>query len=90
MHGELAERGLAVLAIDINEDPGKVAGWVRQKRVTAPVLLDLDGAVTASYRVTGTPTAFLVGRDGKLVAKANGTTAWLSAEGRALLDALLK
>ena len=90
MHREFGDRGLTVLTIDIKEDPAKLAGWVRQRGVVSPVLLDEDGAVSAAYRVTGTPTTFLVGRDGRLVAKANGTKPWLSTEGRALLDALLK
>jgi peroxiredoxin len=90
MHQEFGDRGLTVLAIDIQEAPAKVAAWVKQNDVTLPVLLDPDGVVAATYRVTGTPTGFLVGRDGKLVARASGTKPWLSTEGRALLDALLK
>ena len=90
MQREFGARGLTVLAIDIQEDPAKVRDWVKQKDLTMAVLLDRDGSVSGSYRVTGTPTAFLLGRDGKLVARAVGTKPWLSSEGRALLDALLK
>lgn len=90
MHREFGDRGLTVLSIDIQEDRDKVAAWVKSRGVTVPVLLDPDGAVSAAYRVTGTPTAFLVGRDGKLVARAVGAKPWLSRDGRVLLDALLK
>ena len=90
MQREFGARGLTVLAVDIQEDPVKVAAWVKPRDLTMAVLLDRDGSVSASYRVTGTPTAFLVGRDGKLVAKAVGTKPWLSSDGRALLEALLK
>ena len=90
MQREFGARGLTVLAVDIQEDPVKVAAWVKQRGLTTAVLLDRDGSVSSSYRVTGTPTAFLVGRDGKLVAKAVGTKPWLSSDGRALLEALLK
>ena len=89
VYQEKKDRGLAVVAIDIQEDPRKVEAWVSAKRVTVPVLLDRDGAVTGAYRVTATPTAVLIGRDGKMIARAVGTRAWDGLAGRALLDALL-
>jgi hypothetical protein len=55
-----------------------------------PLLLDPDGDASGAYRITATPTVFLIGRDGKLVAKALGTKAWTSEQGRALLQLLLK
>jgi hypothetical protein len=39
--------------------------------------------------VTVTPTVFLVGRDGKLLANSIGTKKWTGPRGRALLDAML-
>jgi len=90
MQREFGARGLTVLAIDIEEAPEKVRAWTKQRDLATVVLLDRDGRVSGSYRVTGTPTAFLLGRDGKLVAKAVGTKPWLSRDGRALLEALLK
>ena len=89
MHRERKDRRFTVLAIDIQEAPDKVAAWVKARGMTLPVLLDRDGAVTAAYRVTATPTAVLIGRDGRMVARAVGTRAWGGAAGRALLDALL-
>ena len=35
-----------------------------------------DGAVAAAYRVTATPTVVLIGRDGRMLARATGTRAW--------------
>jgi hypothetical protein len=78
-----------VVAINIREGREKVAAWVRDKGVTVRVLLDRDGAVTAAYRVTGTPTVVLVGRDGGMVARAVGPRDWRGDKGRALIKALL-
>ena len=86
---ELADRGLDVLAIDIQEPPDKVAAWVKQRKVTTRVLLDGEGTVSQLYGVTGTPTVFLIGRDGRLVAKAPGTKPWAGPQGRELLGTLL-
>jgi hypothetical protein len=76
--------------VNFKEAPATVAAWVRARGVTAPVALDRDGAVTALYRVAGTPTVFLIGRDGRMVARAVGPQAWTSGRARQLLDLLVK
>lgn len=78
-----------MLAIDIQEDLAKVEAWTKSRGITPAVLLDRDGAVAAAYRVTATPTAVLIGRDGRMLARATGTRPWDSRAGRALLDAAL-
>ena len=89
VHREYKDRGLTVLAIDMKEPKSTVAAWVRKSGVTFDVLLDpADGAARA-YGVTVTPTVFLVGRDGKLLAKSIGTKKWTGPKGRALLEAML-
>lgn len=89
IHKEFEPRGLAILAVDIQEPRAKVAQWVKANGVTVPVLLDADGAVTQTYRVTGTPTVVLVGKDGNLVGRGVGSRSWTSSAGRALLNALV-
>lgn len=89
IHREYGPRGLAVLAINLAEDRATVARWVAEKKVTFTVLLDPRGVARRAYRVTSTPTVFVVGRDGSLVGKAFGTKDWAGPVGRALLQALL-
>ena len=89
VHREYDARGLTVLAVNIQEARGAVANWVKENKVTSLVLLDRDGAVTSAYRVRGTPTVVLIGRDGKLVGRAVGTRGWTTEAGRALLTAIL-
>ena len=79
-----------MLAVNIQEPRGTVAAWVRDKKVTFPVVLDTDGAAARAYRVTATPTVFVVGRDGKVVGAAFGTKEWTSEPGRALLARLTR
>ena len=78
-----------VLAVNIEEPRDVVAAYVRDTGITPPVLLDRSGEVARAYRVTATPTIYLIGRDGRLVARAAGTRAWDGPTGRALLDALV-
>jgi peroxiredoxin len=88
VHREWKDRGLVVLAVNIEEGRDTVARWVAEKKTTSTVLLDPDGHVTRAYGVTATPTAFLVSRDGRLIAKALGTKPWMEPTARALLAAL--
>jgi AhpC/TSA family protein len=91
IHQDFKDAGLVILPISIEEGRGKVAGWMRkQGPVSLPMLLDPDGDASTAYHITATPTVYLVGRDGKLVAKALGTKEWTSPPGRALLQHLLK
>jgi len=79
----------AVLAVSIEEPRDLVAAYVKGAGVTSSVLLDGDGAVARDYRVRATPTTFVIGRNGRLVASASGTRDWDGKAGRALLDALV-
>ena len=90
VHQEYKDRGLVVLPISIEEGRRKVAGWAPARSLTVPLLLDPEGVVSGAYRITATPTVFLIGRDGRLVARGTGTKPWTSAEGRALLHHLLR
>ena len=72
VHNEFKYPGLTILVVNIQESQDLVPKWVKDNRVTSLVLLDLDGAVTLAYRVTGTPTVVLIGRDGKLVGRPSG------------------
>jgi peroxiredoxin len=88
LHRELGPQGLTVWAINIAEPPEHVANWVKQRGISMLVLFDTDGTVTRAYRVTGTPTVVLLGRDGQWVGRGVGSRDW-DAEGRSVLTALL-
>ena len=90
VHREYKDRGLVVYAVDIEEGRRIVASYVEKNKLTMGVLLDPPGDASGAYQVTATPTVYLIGRDGKLVAKALGTKAWTSGPGRALLSYLVK
>jgi hypothetical protein len=89
VHREYGPRGLAVLAVNMEESRETVSAWARARELTVDVLLDLEGEATGAWSVTHTPMVYLVGRDGRLLARAVGTRGWTAPEGRALLEALL-
>ena len=89
LHREYGGRGLAVVAVNMEESADAVAAWVRSKRITVQVALDPSGIASQEWGITATPSAFLVDRDGRLAARAVGTRPWTDAEGRAVIEALL-
>jgi len=89
IHKEFNQKGLTVLAVNMQENRHRVANWVEGKNVTSLVLLDADGAVTRLYRVTGTPTVVLIGRQGEMIGRAVGSREWTGEKGRGLFEALL-
>jgi peroxiredoxin len=48
-----AEKGVTALVINVKEDKNKAAEWKKQLKWSIPVLLDTDGAVSASYAPAG-------------------------------------
>jgi len=73
----------------IDASPDRVfAAWTTREAMEA-WYRDGDGAVAREYRVRATPTTIVIGRDGRLVARAAGTRDWDGKAGRAFLDALV-
>jgi peroxiredoxin len=89
LHRELARQGLAVLGINVREEPRVILGFAADLGLTFPLLPDPDGRIQRRYGVIGLPTTFLIGRDGRPFARAIGTREWGSAPARAVIQALL-
>lgn len=62
-------QGLVVLSIT-DEEMYKVGSFLAPNKYTPTVLLDPNGKVHQQFHITGIPSTFLFGRDGKLLAVA--------------------
>jgi len=89
LHRELASQGLAVLGINVREEPRVIRRYAVELGLTFPLVLDPEGRIQRGYGVVGLPTTFLIGRDGRPVARAIGAREWGSAPARAVIQALL-
>lgn len=58
-----ASQGLAVLAVNVGQDPKTVARFMEKIAVSYPSLLDEKAKIAKSYGVVGLPTTFFI--DGK-------------------------
>lgn len=89
VHRDYGPRGLVVLAVNMEQSPETVRAWVRDRGLTMDVLLDVAGHVNSAWKVAYSPMVFVVGRDGRLIARAIGARDWTGPEGREFLDALV-
>lgn len=55
---------LALVAIDLQEDPAQVKAFARRNGINFTVLVDNNGMVGNQYRVSGIPTTFVIDNKG--------------------------
>ena len=68
---EFGQKGLTVLGVT-TEDADTVEPFIREHKITFPILLDPDGVAARAYRVTGIPRSLIIDREGKVHADLTG------------------
>ena len=91
LHREFGPRGLAVVAVSIDEagQEAAIRDFVREYGLTFEVLHDATGAIQRIYQTTGVPETLVIGTDGVIRKKVIGATEWNSEGNRALIAQLL-
>jgi thiol-disulfide isomerase/thioredoxin len=75
LHEKYAAQGVVVLGLSVDEDPKKVPKFLKSKKVTYPIAIDSGEPLAfQSWGVKAVPAAFLVDRNGKVVARWLGKT----------------
>lgn len=91
IYDELKTKGLEVLLVSFREDPALVKRTVRERGYNARVLLDESGDTTGrAYGVFGTPTFYIIDRQGRLVGRSVGPHDWETEAARRLVQTLLE
>jgi thiol-disulfide isomerase/thioredoxin len=89
LHQRLASRGLAIVAVDLQEPKAAVQKFVSDNAITFAVLLDAAGEVGGSWGTQSIPTTYLIDRNGGIIARAIGGREWDSPDMVSLFEALL-
>src|SRR5262245_18373001 len=87
---ELRDQRCTVVAVNIKDKREDVGPWVQAGGLSPVVLLDTNGVVADIYRVRATPTAYLIGRNHRMVGRIMGTRVWDEGPTRELIDFLLR
>jgi peroxiredoxin len=84
-------KGFEILAINIERDSKEeILEFMKELRLTFPVLLDPDMKVTRTYRLIGLPVSMLIDRQGIIRYKQIGYHDWTDKESRKRVENLLK
>ncbi len=72
LYEEFKDQGLVVVGVGLDRGGAPtLAPFAEENGITYPILVG-DGDVQATYGVTGIPTTFVIGRDGRIAAKHVG------------------
>jgi len=77
LHDKYAAKGFTVVGVSIDEGgPSKVKKFVSSKKIDYPIALDSEQAPAwEAFRVKAVPAAFLLDREGRIVAQWTGASA---------------
>jgi cytochrome c biogenesis protein CcmG/thiol:disulfide interchange protein DsbE len=66
------DKGLAVLAVNLDRKKGDAEQFIEEMRSSLPVLFDSTGSLAKLYGLDAVPSSFIYGRDGRLRAQHEG------------------
>lgn len=89
LHERFAERGFAVLAVNMGETEAEVRAFLTRVPVSFPILLDADGVALKAWKVFAFPTSYVVDADGRIRLAVFGEVDWDAPEVIAKIEALL-
>jgi peroxiredoxin len=89
VHDDFAKADLVFLAASVDASASPVESYLQETGFTIPVVLDKDAAVARRFGVVGTPTTFLISRDGNIVTSSYGPLDFDSHEFRRYLAKLI-
>lgn len=75
--------------MNIGEAADAVRTYQTEHNLTIPVVVDRNWRVSNLYGVRGTPTRYLIDRQGRVIASSIGPRDWASREARMLIGHLL-
>ena len=91
IYSEYKGKGFEILAINIEPDAkDEIREFMKELRLTFPVLLDADMKVLQKYRIIGLPVSVLIDRKGIVHTKEIGYQDWTDKDSRKRVESLLR
>ncbi|OAB62909.1 hypothetical protein AY599_05865 [Leptolyngbya valderiana BDU 20041] len=82
-----AEQGVTIYAVNVQESEEVAAQFMEQQKLSLPVALDADGAVSEAYQVSGIPQTVVIDADGTIRAVHVGFSPSLAEDISAEIEA---
>jgi thiol-disulfide isomerase/thioredoxin len=89
LYGRFKDRGLEILAVNLQESPRQVSAFMEQWGLTFPAALDSRGSVGGSFGIMAIPTTYIINREGRIIARVMGSLNWDNPKLFAAFETLL-
>lgn len=89
LYQEFKSRNFVILAVNVKDRRQDALAFMKELKLTYPVVLDPDGQVGLLYGAWGLPTTYLIGPKGEGLARGWGPAEWYSPGARKLIKTLL-
>ena len=89
LYDKLKDDGLAMIAVDLQENRELVEPFVAELALTFDISLDRSGVSSRSFAVRALPMSYLIGKDGRILTRMLGARTWDTPEVLALFRELL-
>jgi len=89
LYQEFKNKGFVILAVDVKDNKKDALAFIKELKLTFPVVFDPEGAVGLLYGAWGLPATYLIGLKGEGLARMWGPADWYSPGARELIKALL-
>jgi peroxiredoxin len=89
LYQEFREKNFVVLAVNVKDRKADAVNFVKELKLSYPVVIDPDAQVGLLYGAWGLPTTYLIGPKGEGLARAWGPAEWYSTAARNLIKDLL-
>jgi len=90
LHREYKDRGLVIISIATDKSAGTVRDFMKNNPADFIVLSDDNKKTSASYKVRGLPTSFLIDREGMIRQKFVGFREWTGNDLKELIGTFVE
>ncbi len=73
LQDKLGSKGFAILSVSMDEDVAEVAPFAKAAKINYPIILNASERPPKGWIAPGLPTAYLIGRDGKVLQRKFGS-----------------
>ena len=73
LQAKLGAKGFAILSVSMDEDVAEVPPFAKAMKINYPIILNGGERAPKGWVVPGLPTAYLIGRDGKVLQRKFGS-----------------
>ena len=89
LYREFKAREFEIVAVNVKDKRPEALAFVKELKLSYPILMDPDGEVGLLYGAFGMPTTYLIDRKGVVLARLWGPGDWYSPAARKLIAALV-